>query len=270
MIHPVGHFLIVLALTGDGIHQHGTLNIRTAEESDGLDHSGADPIGGALLVDLKDGIGEHHGGIMETQMAFQFPPEVLRRSILHSLVQTDHFRLLRHHVDDKIGRQTVRTVGEPLHQVAVGQGGHPDRAALVVDLGIRGQDLKLGDHVAELAQLPAAQPLGGVRVQHGDLVVTDLLHLCGEVTGIQGQQLTVAACPDHYPGGSRAHSDGGDQRQQHQKRHRALLFHKLRISLDAVPLKAGGEHRAHAVYGAEQKRKDINSSAWRLMAGSSA
>lgn len=58
---------------------------------------------------------------------------------------------------------------------AAAQAGHPHRAVLIVDLGVGGQNLKLAHHVAELAQLAAAQLGGGVRVQHGNLVIGDFL-----------------------------------------------------------------------------------------------
>ena len=198
-VHPGGHILVILALAADGVHQHGALHVRTAEKPDALDDPGADPVGGALLVDLKHRLVEHHGGILEPQVAVEVPGEVFRRGILHALVQPDHLRLLGHHVDDDIGRQAVGAVGEPLDEVSVGKARDPHGAALIVDLGIVGQDLKLRHHIRQLTQLPAAQSGGGVAVQHGDLVIADLLHLRDEVTGGQGQQLAVCPGPQHHP-----------------------------------------------------------------------
>ena len=257
MVHPAGDLLVVLALAGDGVHQHRALDVRAAEEADGLHHPGADPVGVALLVDLKHRVGEHEGGIVEPQMSGQIAAEVLGGGVLHALVQADHLRLLGHHVDDQVGGQAVGPVGEPLDEIPVGQGGHPHRAALVVDLGVGGQDLELGDHVAELAQGPAAQTGGGVLVQHGDLVVGDLLHLCGEITGLDGEQLAVASRPQHHPGGEAADDDGGDQGHQDEEGDGALLLHKAEVALHALPLEAGGEDGAHAVHGAQQEEKDV-------------
>ena len=62
-----------------------------------------------------------------------------------------------HHVDDDIGRQAVGAVGEPLDEVSVGKARDPHGAALIVDLGVVGQDLKLRHHIRQLTQLPAAQ-----------------------------------------------------------------------------------------------------------------
>ena len=256
-VHPGGHILIILALAVDGVHQHGALHIRTAEEADALDDPGADPVGCALLVDLKDRLVEHHGGVLEPQVAVQVPAEMLRRGVLHALVQPDHLRLLGHHVDDDIGRQTVGAVGEPLDEVPVGQTGDPDGTALVVDLSVVGQDLKLGHHIRQLAQLPAAQTGGGVAVQHGDLVVADLLHLRGKVAGGQGQQLAVGPGPQHNPGGDGAYGDGGDHGDDDEKGHGALLFHKAEVASGPGALESGGQHRAAAVHGAQQEHEEI-------------
>ena len=256
-VHPAGHFLIVLAFAGDGVDQHGALHVRAAEEADGLDQTGAHPVGGAGLVDLKDRLVEHVGGVVEPQVAVQVAAEVLRRGVLHAVLQAHHLRLLGHHVDDDVGGQAGGAVGEPLDEVAVGQGGHPHGAALVVDLVIGGQDLELGDHVAQLAQLAAAQASGGVGVQHGDLVVGDLLDVSGEIAGLNGQELAVCPGPEHYPGGDGAQGDGGDQRQKDEEGHHALLFYKAHVTLHALALEPGGEDGADAVYRAQEEDKYI-------------
>ena len=256
-IHPGGHILVILALAVDGVHQHGALHIRAAEKPDALDDPGADPVGGALLVDLKHRLVEHHGGILEPQVAVEVPGEVFRRGILHALVQPDHLRLLGHHVDDDIGRQAVGAVGEPLDEVSVGKARDPHGAALIVDLGVVGQDLKLRHHIRQLTQLPAAQSGGGVAVQHGDLVIADLLHLRDEVTGGQGQQLAVGTGPQHHPGGKGANGDGCDHGDYHEEGYGALLFHKAEIPSRTGALESGGQNGAAAVHGAQQEHKEV-------------
>ncbi|CAN3975976.1 Protein of putative function DUF45, partial [Dysosmobacter welbionis] len=74
VVHPVGDLLIILALPGNGVHQNGPLDVRAAEEADGLHHAGADPVGLALFIDLKHRIGKHICGIVEPQVAGQIPP----------------------------------------------------------------------------------------------------------------------------------------------------------------------------------------------------
>ena len=257
-VHPVGNLLVVLAFAGDGVHQHRAFHVRAAEQADGPHNPGADPIGSPLLVDLEDRLVKHHGGIVEPEVAVEVPAEVLRHGVLHALRQADHLRLLADHVDDEVGGQAVSPVGEPLDEVPITQGSHPDRAALVVDLGIGGQNLELGHHVRQLAQLSGAQLGGGVRVQHGNLVIADLLQLCGEVSALDGEELGIAARPEHHPAGQGPQSQDDDQRRHRQKGDGALLADKVEVAFDtAVGLEAGGEHGADAVHGAEEEDEDV-------------
>ena len=62
---------------------------------------------------------------------------------------------------------------------------------------------------------------------------------------------------DSHPRGKAADDDGGDQSHQDQEGDGALLFHKAEVPLHALPLKAGGEHGAHAVHRAQQEHEDI-------------
>ena len=194
---------------------------------------------------------------MEPQVAVEVAPEVLGGGVFHAFVQAHHLRLLGHHVDDEVGGQALGAVGEPLDDVAVGKAGHPHRAALVVDLGVGGQDFKLAHHVRQFAQLAAAQPLGAVRVQHGDLVVADLVHLAGKVAGLDREQLGIAAGAEHLPGEQRAHQRHRHQAHHHKEGQGALLFHKGEVAFCVAALKAGGEDGAGAVDRAEQKDENI-------------
>ena len=259
MVHPGGHVrrVVIGALAGDGVHQHRTGNVRAAEQADGLFDPGADPEGIALLVDLEGRGVKQIGGIVEAQIAAQVPAEVLGGGIADALVQAHHVHVLGDHVDDEIGGQAVGAVVQPLDPVAVAQGRHPHRAALVVDLGIVPGHLELGHHVRQLAQLAVAQLLSGVPVQHGDLVIADLLDVGGEVAGLHRQQVPVGPGPEHLPADGRA-----DQRRdhQHQAQHKgdgALLFHKAEVALGPAALKPGGQHRAAAVHRAQQQCEHI-------------
>ncbi len=155
-VNPVGDLLVVLAFAGDGVHQHGALDVHAAEQADPLDHPGGDPPGMARFVDLKLRGGEHHGGILETQVAHNIPVQRLGEGVFHALLKPGDGGLLGHHVHHHIGGQAVSTVGEPLDEVGIGNGGHPDGPALIVDLGGVAGILKLADHVAEGAHLPVA------------------------------------------------------------------------------------------------------------------
>ena len=259
VIHPVGHVagLVVGALAGDGVHQHGTDDITAAEQADGVADPGADPPGVAVLVDLKGRLVEHIGGVVEAQMAVQVAAEVLGGGVVDALVQTDDLHVLSHHVDKQIGGQAVGAVVQPLDDIAVAQGRDADRAALVVDLGIVIGHLELGDHVRQLAQLAVAQLCGGVGIQHGDLVIADLLHLRGKVAVGNGQQVAVVPGTEQLPADHRAHQCRGDQRGGRDEGHGALLFQKGEVALGTGALKTGGQYGAAAVHGAHQQHEDI-------------
>ena len=100
-VHPAGNHLIILALAGNGVDQHGALHVLAAEEADGLDDPGADPVRRALLVNFKDRLIEHHGGVLEAQMPVEVAAEMLGSGVLHALIQAHHLCLLGHHVDDE-------------------------------------------------------------------------------------------------------------------------------------------------------------------------
>ena len=182
---------------------------------------------------------------------------MLGGGVLHALRQTHHRYVLGHHVHDEIGGQAAGAVGEPLDDVRVAQRCYPDRAALIVDLGVVVQHLELGDHVRQLTQLPGPQTGGGIPVQHGDLVEADLVHLGGEVAGLHGQQLAVAGGPQYHPGADGADGDGRDQGDEQQEGHGALLPDEVGVALDAVSLETGGDHRADAIHRAAQEHEHI-------------
>ena len=187
-VHPVGDFGrgIVGAFAGDGIHQHGALYVGTAEQTDGLDDTGTDPPGIALLVNFKIGGVKEPGGIAESQMTVEVAAEMIVGGVFHALVQTHHLGGLLHHIHPHIGRQAFFHVVEPLEQVTVAQGCHTDGGILPVDLVIVAGHLELGNHVGQLAQLAAAQTLGRVLVQHGHLVKGNLGNIGGKIAVFDG------------------------------------------------------------------------------------
>ena len=194
---------------------------------------------------------------MEAQVPLEIAAEVLGRGVLHPLVQPHHLHILGHHIHDQIGGQALGAVGEPLDEVGVGQGRHPHRAALVVDLGEVLPNLELGDHVRQFAKLAGGQALGGILIHHGDLVVGDLLHLGGEIAVLHSQELGVAAGPQHHPRGKGSDGNGSDEGHQHKKGNGALLFHEPEVACGPLTLEPGGKHRRDAVHGAQQEYKHI-------------
>lgn len=124
-------------------------------------------------------------------MAHDVAVEGLREGVFHPVLQAHHSGLLGDHVHDDIGGQALGAVGEPLDEVGIGDGGDPDGAALVVDLGGVVGVFKLADHVAEGAHLAVAQEVGGVLVQGGDLTKGNLGDVLGEIAILHGEQIPV-------------------------------------------------------------------------------
>ena len=191
IIHPGGYLLIVLALAGDGVAQYSALDVGAAEQADGLDDPGGDPPGLALLIDLKLGGGEHEGGVLEAQMPLDVPVERLGEGVLHPLAQPHHLGLLGDHIHHHIGGQALGAVGEPFDEVAIGKAGDPHRAALIVDLGVGGQNFKLGHHIRQLAQLTAAETGGGILVNYRNLGHVKLSYVLGKIAILNGNQIPV-------------------------------------------------------------------------------
>ncbi len=99
--------------------------------------------------------------------------------------------ILSRHVDQDIGRNPVFLVGQPLNRACIGQGSHPDRLSLVIDLGIIPGNLKLGNHIHHTSHLPVAQQRGGVPVQQGDGLVIDLLNVVCKLPLLNGEKPLV-------------------------------------------------------------------------------
>ena len=282
-VTPGGNFLagIVLAFAGDGIDQHGAVDVGAAEHTDGLFHFGADPVRLALFVDLKDRGAEHIGGILEAQMTLEVPSEQLGVRVFDalSLGQTNDLYVLADHVDVQVGGDTVLAVGEPFDQIAVFQKGHADGTSFIVDLVVLVGYLELADHIGQLAQFAVAQFRGGVLVQHGDLVEGDLLNVGDKVAFLHRQKLGIGVGAEDDAGQQRAYQIDDDQSTAQQKGNDAVLLHHTEKVFDAagikgrlrdviqvdhigVPILFGltdltGEHSGHTVNGTEQKGKDV-------------
>ena len=257
MVDPLGRLGQVLALAGDGVDEHRAVVVRAAEEPDGLFLLGADPVGRAVLVDLKDRLLEHEGRILEAEVAVEVAGEVLGGGVLHALVKADDVHALIDHVDDEVGGKTGGAVVEPLDDVAVAQRGDAHGAAVVVDLGVVLRDLELGDHVGKLAKLAVAELLGAVLIEHGNAVVGDLGDLGGEVAGLDGEELLVAARAEHDPRGHAADDGKREQSGGEKERDGALLLHEAEVALGPLALKAGGQQGAAAVDCAEKQDEAV-------------
>ena len=257
------------------VKEDGPHHVPAPEEADGAGLPGADPPGLAVLVQLQPGGGEHKGGVAEPQGPVQVPVEVLRGRVPHSRLpdggQADHPGLLGHHVHGDVGGQALFRVDEPLEEVPVLQGGHPDGTALVVDLGVVVGHLELADHVRQLAQLPVPQPAGGGFVQHGDLVKGDLLDLRGEVPGVHRQQVPVGPCPEDGGGDDLPDDENGGQGQDDDHHRLALTSGKGEVGLEPHPLGAGvhpqGDHEHQDIHQQQHQHEAVEAGVVEVQGG---
>ena len=208
-------------------------------------------------------------------MAHDVPVQGLGEGVLHALGQTDHLGLLGHHVHQHIGGQALGPVGEPLDQIGVGDGGHPDGPALIVDLsGVVGV-LELADHVAEGAHLPVAQVFGGLPVQGGDLVEGDLGDVGGEVAVLHGQQVPISGGPQDGQGEDLAHSGHDDQQEEQRPHRQALSLHEAGVfpeialgrGLLRLQPEAGGEEGDQGVDDAQEPHEAVEVSGLGVQGG---
>ena len=182
-----------------------------------------------------------------------------RIGIFDALVQADHGGLLGDHVYNHIGGQALAPVGKPFDEVGVGDGGHPNRPALVVDLGGVVGVLELADHIAEGAHLTVPQEVGGVPVQGGNFIEGNLGNFGGKVPSLHLEQLPIGPSPENGHGNHRT-QQGHDQQQGKENPHRqALGLDEPEILLGPAVfhLKAGGNQGAQEIDQTEQAHEHI-------------
>ena len=124
-------------------------------------------------------------------MTIQITIEMLGGGILHSLLQTDQFRFLGHHVDHQVAGNSVAHVGEPLKDIGILEGGDPHRAALIIDLGIIIHNGELADHIGKLTHLTVTQHLRRSGIQPRDIIIGDFGNILGEVAVFHLQQIAI-------------------------------------------------------------------------------
>ena len=174
-------------------------------------------------------------------MAVQIAAEVLSRSIVHPFRQTNHIYLLRHHINDEIGRQAGAAVIQPLEDIAVAQRGDPNGTTLVIDLGVV---------IGQLAQFAVTQLFGRIPVQHGDLIKGDLLDILGKVTGLHSYQLGIGAAADDNAGKQPANHIDDKYRSDNDKRHDATALQQFPkgLAVFRLAVDAGSDNRRDAVH----------------------
>ena len=238
VVDPCGRLFIIFALARDGVDKHRTVVVRAAEKTDSLFLLGADPVGRAFLVDLKDRLFEHIGRIGKAQMAIEISREMLGGRVLHAVFKAHDVDILRHHVDDEIGGKAFGAVVEPLDDVTVAKRRDAHGATVIVDLRVVRADLELRDHVGKFTEFAVAELLCAVLVKHGNAVVGDFVDLLGEAAIFDGQQRLIVLRAQHHPRCQRADERRDDEQCRNEERHGALLFDESEVALRARALKA--------------------------------
>ena len=258
-VHPHRDLLDVqiLALARDGVHEHGAYGVLPAEEADALGDDCGDPVGLALLVHLKVHVREHLGGVFEAQIAVDVAEKVLAGRVADALVEALHADLLRHHVDDEVGGDAVALVVPPLEHVAVVQVSDAHGAVVVVYLVALRVHLELADQVGQLAEAARGEDVGGVGVQHRDLVEGDLSHLAGEVAVLYREEAGVVPRAGDLPADNRADYGHGEAEADDVKRHGGALPRRRHPLARARGLRPAEQQRARAENGAEQDDEHV-------------
>ena len=260
-VHPFGNFFIILALAGEGVSENCAADIGAGEEADALDYAGADPVGDTFLVNFEVGFVEHKGGVLEAEMASQIAAEVLGGGILDTNtlgIKADDLNILGHHIDDKIGGKPLAAVCCPFDNIAVDKGRYADGTALIVDLGVVLGHFELADILAELTKLAVAKTLGAVLIQHGDLVIADLVDIFNEIALGKLKESGVRACAEN------GHTDNAADNEDHNKKC-ADYDGDSAVSFKSAPklasvgdlVKADADGAEHAVNKSQQKEKAV-------------
>ena len=198
-------------------------------------------------------------------MAHDIAVEGLGEGVLHSLRKANHLGLLGDHVHDHIGRQAAAPVGEPFDQIGIGDGGDPNWAALIVDLGRIIRVLELADHVTEGAHLAVAQIVGAVPVQGWDLIEGDLANILGELTILYRKQVPIGSCPEDGHREHLAHHGSSQQDHQEYSNWQALLLDEAEVLTNLflgrdgllLPPEAGGDQGRDHIDHAEQDHEAV-------------
>ena len=202
---------------------------------------------------------------MEAQGTVQVSVKIFRGGVTHppqvQVRQTDHLGLLGHHVHGNVCGQAFLGVDEPFKEVAIFQGGHTNRSALVVDLGVVICHLKLADHVRQLAQLAVAQTASRRFIQHGNFVVGHLLDLGGSRTVNQFQKITIGAGAENGNRNDLAHHEDRGQDQHKDDHHFTLVLGKGEVIPQMNALAAGihtqSNHKYQDVDQQEHQNKAV-------------
>ena len=257
-VDPLGHIVDgqVRTFARGGVHHDHALDGGAAEQADGTRLHRADPPGLAILVDLERLLIEHVEGVLQLHVTVDVAGQRLGTRIENGAVAQLHdLRILRGHVHQRVRRDALGAVRQPLEQVGIAQRAHAHGRALVVDLAIRARDLELADILGDVAHGAITQQRRGIAVDDGDLGVVDLLDVLCEVSVLRFKHAGILGrvAGEHRQRRQSAHH--ADQRDGHGNPGRHL--ERLRLRAIGVDLAVARFVRARLhVPQQEQRQQD--------------
>ena len=257
-VDPLGHIVDgqVRALARGGVHHDHTLDGGAAEQADSTRLHRADPPRLTVLVDLERLLVEHVEGVLQLHVAVDIAGQRLGTRIEdRTVAQLHDLRILRGHVHQRVCRDALGAIRQPLEQIGIAQRAHAHGRALVVDLAIRARDLELADVLGDVAHGAITQQRRRIAVDDGDLGIVDLLDILREVGVLRFQHASVlgSVAGEHR---QRCHgTQHADQRDGHGNPRRHLK--RLRLRAVGVDLAVARFVRARLhIPQQEQRQQD--------------
>ncbi|MPM88560.1 hypothetical protein SDC9_135664 [bioreactor metagenome] len=165
-IYPIWHICDAVArdVAGRSIHDENADDFLGPHEAEFLFNDGRDVIRIALFIQFKNRVFEHHGRIVEKDVARDVIPEIAGMGIMDVLLQIHQFRISRHHIDGHIMRNALGAIVQPTEKADVFQWRNADRIAFISDLRVFRADIELRYQIEDFAKLTASQTLCHIAV----------------------------------------------------------------------------------------------------------
>ena len=128
-------------------------------------------------------------------------------------IEAHNLGILRSHVDNDICGNALLAVLQPLEQVGVRERAHAHGTTLVVDLAVGVRDLELAHELRNGSHGARTEQLGGRAVDHGHVLVVDLLDVLGKIAlgGIEDRGVALGIAGHERL----AHEHADKERQNH-------------------------------------------------------
>ena len=181
---------------------------------------------------------------VHSRMTVDIPVEMVTGSVFHPLVELYKFGILGCHIDLYICRDPLAVIGDPFDNARIFQRGHPHRAVVIIDLGVKIIHLELGHHVHHAPHLPVAEKCRRITVEQRDLVKRKLFDIRREFSVLNRHKLLVFLRVNDRGRQKRPCQIDNDDRRKYPQDHfqpfgfsqlipaEVLLFHKQRRGQD--------------------------------------